>query len=221
MSRLLLVAALALCSCANPQPPNPIAPIARVDLRPVKDRVGKVAAGNVAIGQKLEDTRARLDAAIVDAHQAKIDVARLDENLQAASKSLSEAMAERKTQADQIQFLRVDVDQAQEKEDTANLAANAAVGRANTAEGKVYEYELQEKEDKGNWGLNGVWRWIRYLGWHVVILVAVIAALSIGVRLLLPGLVPLFTGLWAGILWAVRGLWRILSSLWHSKTPPP
>lgn len=218
--RYLFLAAILLSGCATPQPPIPIAPIPRVDLKPVKDRGQQIQQGNQMIGTKLEDTRAKLDAALVEAHQAKVDMAKLDENLQAASDSLAAASAEQKAQSDRINGLLIDIDQAQEKEDKANLAANAAVERANTAEGKVYKYELQEKEDEGNWGLNGVWRWIRYLGWHVIILVVIIAAITMAIRLFLPAVIPIFTGIWAGVLWAVRGLWHIVSLLWRPKPPP-
>lgn len=220
MRLLLLLAAALLAGCAAPQPPNPIAPIARVDLKPVKDRVIRVEQSSTKIGTQLEDTRTALDASIVEAHNAKIDAARLDANLRAASKSLDDAIAERKLLADEIQGLKVDVDQAQEKEDAANLAANAAVTRANAAEGKVYQYELQEQADKGNWGLNGIWRWVKYMGWHVVIFIVIIAAITMVLRIFAPAVIPVFTGIWAGVLWAVRGLWRILSSLWQKKSPP-
>jgi len=85
------------------------------------------------------------------------------------------------------------VDQAQEKEDKANLAATPRSSAPNTAEGKVYQYELQEKSDKGNWGLNGIWRWVKYMGWHVIILIAIIAHYH-GVRIFAPAVIPIFTG---------------------------
>lgn len=219
----LVISACLLCSCTTPQPPHPIAPIARVDLKPVKDRVGKVEESSTKVGQKLEDTRAKLDASIVEAHNAKIDAAKLDENLQAASKSLNEAIAERKVLADQIQFLKVDVDQAQEKEDAANLAANAAVGRANTAEGKVYQYELQEKEDHGPWwapGLNGIWRNFKFLGWHVIILLVILAAASFALNLLVPAARPILHVMAAFFAGLGHTLWGLISRLWR-KTPPP
>jgi hypothetical protein len=219
MRRLLQCACL-LAGCANPQPPHPIAPIQKVNLKPVKDRVVVIQQGNEAIGKSLEDTRISLDKAIVESHQKTVDIANLDRNLQAASKALNDARDEKKTQADQITFLQIDVNAAQEAEDKANLAANAAVTRANTAEGKVYKYEAQEKEDKGNWGFNGIWRWTKYLGWHVVFLIAGIGIITLVIRLFVPMLIPIFTGVWAGILWAVRGFWSILSRLWRPRTPP-
>lgn len=218
--RYLLLAAVLLAGCASPTPPNPIAPIAKVSFKPLSDRIEKVRAGNVAIGTKLEETRTALDASIVESHQKTIDIAKLDTNLRAASKALDEAIAERKSQADEIVFLNIDKNAAQELADTAVMEGNTAVTRANLAEDKVYKYEVQQKEDEGNWGLNGVWRWTKHLGWRVVFLILAIAIITMALRLFAPAVIPIFTGIWAGVLWAIRGFWSILSRLWQ-KNPPP
>lgn len=217
----LLLAAALLAGCADPTPPNPIAPIAKVNFQPLTNRIEKVRDSGTKVDKSLETTRDRLDAAIVNAHQLKERNTSLDANLDAAKASLTEAMAERKRQADEIVGLNIDKNAAEEDADKKNLEANAAVARANLAEGKVYKYEVQEKEDEGNWGLNGIWRWTKHLGWRVVFLVLIIAAITMALRLGAPAVIPIFTGIWKGVLLAVRWVWRIVSSLWQRKPPPP
>ncbi len=133
-------------------------------------------------------------------------------------------MAERKAQADEITFLKVDVNAAQEQEDAANLKANAAVERANTAEGKVYKYELQEKEDRGPWwapGLNGIWRNFKFLGWHVIILLVILAAISFVLNLLVPWTRPILHAMAGFFVGLGKTIWGLISRLWHRNPPPP
>ncbi len=222
--RYALLAVLLLAGCSTPQPPVPIAPIARVDLKPVKDRVTRVEESGKRVDTRLEDTRTALDASIVEAHQAKIDAAKLDLNLQAASKALNEAMVERKAQADEITFLKIDVNAAQEQEDAANLKANSAVERANTAEGKVYKFELQEKADHGPWwapGLNGIWRNFKFLGWHVIILLVILAAISFALNLLVPWTRPILHAMAGFFVGLGKTLWGLIKKLNPFKPKPP
>lgn len=216
----LLLAAIVLSSCANPTPPNPIAPIAKVDFKPLQKRIESVKEGNIAIGVKLEDTRTKLDAAIIAAHEDKIDREKLNRALDETSRALTATHELVQAQFEQITGLQIDKNAAEEDADTKVLAGNSAVDRANLAEGKVYKFEVQQKEDEGNWGLNGVWRWTKHLGWRVIFLILAIALITMALRLFAPTVIPIFTGIWAGILWAARGLWAIVSRLWQKKPPP-
>ena len=218
--RYALLAALLVAGCSTPQAPNPIAPIARVDLKPVKDRVIRVEVSGGKVDTQLEATRYKLDAAIVDAHQQKEQNASLDANLQAAKSSLTEAMAERKRQADEITFLKIDVNAAQEQEDAANLKANAAVDRANVAEGKVYKYELQEQADKKWWGLAGVWRWTKHLGWRVIFLLVGLAIVGFLLNMFVPLARPILNTMAMFFVGLGKTLWGLILKILPSKRPP-
>ena len=218
-----ILGALLLAGCSTPQPPNPIAPIARVDLKPVRDRGTAIKAGNEAIGTKLEETRIALDAAIQEGTALTIDKDQLQKDLTAASNSLKAAALEQKAQSDRANGLLIDIDAAQEKEDAANLKANAAVERANTAEGKVYKYELQEKEDHGPWwapGLNGIWRNFKFLGWHVIILLVILAALGFLLNMFVPLARPILNTMAMFFVGLGKTIWGLISRLWQRKNPP-
>lgn len=228
---LLLPALLAGCSTA-PYTPSP--QIKLPSIAPVEGVASKVKLGNRAIIDssrslqgKLDDTRSRLDAAIVESHQARLDAGRLDSNLAAASASLDAALAESHTLVTRAADQDATIDDLQKQVGTLKTAqagaqtqANNQTEELNTNKQENAQFKAQEKEDKGNWGLNGIWRWVKYMGWHVVVLIVIIAAITMVLRIFAPAVIPVFTGIWAGVLWAVRGLWRILSSLWQKKSPP-
>lgn len=218
--RYVLLGCLLLAGCSTPQAPVPIAPIPKVDFKPLQRRIDSVKDSNRAIGAQLDDTRAKLDASINAAHEEKIDREKLNRTLDETSAALTATHDLVQAQFEQITGLQIDKNAAEEDADRENLAGNNAVTRANTAEGKVYKYELQQKEDEGNWGLNGVWRWTKHLGWRVIFLIAGIGIITALLRIFAPAVIPIFTGLWAGVLWAVRGLWRILSRLWRKGGSP-
>lgn len=228
----LLPALLAGCSTA-PYTPSP--QIKLPSIAPVEGVASKVKLGNRAIIDssrslqgKLDDTRSRLDAAIVESHQAKLDAGRLDTSLAAASASLDAALAESHTlvarAADQdatIDDLQKQVGSLKADQANAQTQTNDQTAELNTNKQENAQFKAQEKEDKGNWGLNGVWRWFKYMGWHVIILIVIIAAATMAIRLFAPAALPIFTRIWKGVLWAVRGLWSILSRLWRPKGGSP
>ncbi len=219
MRYILLTAAL-LAGCANPQPPNPIAPIARVNFEPLQRRVVVVKEGNTAIKKDLEETRVALDKAISDGTALTIDKDQLAIDLKAASEGLNAARAKAAQQDSNIVQLQNEKEALQTDANEKTELANKAVTRANTAEGKVYKYELQEKADEAWWGLAGVWRWTKHLGWRVIFLLVGLAIVGFLLNMFVPLARPILNTMAMFFVGLGKTIWGLIKKLLPSKRPP-
>lgn len=192
--RKILICALALTLGACGQAPyTPATKIPAVNLKPVRDRIVAIKVGNDKIGEKLGDTRSKLDAAIVEARNAQIDLDALNKRLDEASAALDATLAVQKVQAETIQFAAVDLDRAQEEADTFKLRADAQTDQLNAALPRLANYEAQEKLDKRWWGFGYFIHGVKYMGWRILILLVVLAIISFLLNMFVPALSPLFS----------------------------
>lgn len=230
--RYLLLAALVLCSCSQ-VPYTPAPAIAPVSVQPIVDsnaRVKKgnqaIAKGNAAIGAQLEIATAKLDKAIIDGQQATIDKNQLDADLKDASAALDAAtqqkIAQDATIAAQDQTITDQVtviNDFKAKDAVRQKLVDKQTGELTTSRAKIANYEVVENEINAYWGLGAFWYGIKRLGWHILILVAILAALGFLLNMFVPALQPPFAAI---VKWfvAIPGVVvAFLNNLWPKKPP--
>lgn len=218
--RYALLGVLLLAGCSNVPPPPPLPPIARVDFKPLTTRIQNVKDSGTKVDTQLEATRDRLDAAIVDAHQQKEANASLDANLQSAKASLTEAIAERKRQADEIIFLNIDKNATQEEADTAVQKGNAAVLERNEFAQDAANYKALKAEVDAHWGLGAYWYGTKRLGWHIIIVLVILAGISFLLNMFVPALGPVFAVAVKFFVGIPGRVVAFLKHLWPRKPPP-
>lgn len=221
-----------LAGCSTP-PYTPAPKIQLPSIAPVEGVASKVKLGNRAIADstrslqsKLDDTRSRLDAAIVESHQANIDARRLDQSLAAASASLDAALAESHALATRVSDQDATIDDLQKQVGSLKTEQAEAQGKVDdqTEELTQSRKELAElrklkEEVNANWGLGGIWYGIKRLGWRVLILLVVLAGLGFLLNMFVPLARPILNTMAMFFVGLGKTIWGLISRLWQKKPP--
>ena len=199
----LLLAAVLLSGCAN-EPYQKVTAPPPVTLAKVKQGNQKIKAGNDeikkgndAIGKSLDDTKNKLSEAIIEAQSQKERNDKLDKTLNDALASLQFAQDEKKQQDERIATQAAtiatqnDVITGKDKElDSLNKYSSAITDERNELAQKAANQDAIIKQVNAYWGLGAFLYGIKRLGWHILILVAILAAVGIALNFLAPGLRP-------------------------------
>ena len=198
MRYAILAFALLLAGCAN-QPYTPAPPINLPSVAPVATGNTKIKAGNAAIatGNKaiqgqLDEARASLDQAITEAQDQKEQNAKLD-------KSLAEAIKEAVAQDDRIKQQDATIDEQAQRiatlttqQNDAQAQVNTQTGQLNDARQEVANLQAFEDKMKAYWGFGAILWGIGRLGWHILIILVILAAISFAINFFIPAARPFF-----------------------------
>lgn len=200
---ILALLALTLGACAQ-APYTPAPKIAPLNFTPVKQGNKAISQGNKAIGQsaqkvqtQLTTVRASLDSAIAEAAAQKETNAKLDQNLKDASNALNAAITENTS-------LRMGTYNQQQKidaqDETIKTLSDDGEAKQKLIDGQTSElttqradnanYKAQEKLDQRWWGIGYFIHGIKYLGWHILILLVILAVIGFLLNMFVPFLRP-------------------------------
>jgi len=201
----ILAFALLLAGCANqpytPAPPNNLPSVAPVATGNTKIKAGNaaIATGNKAIQGQLDEARASLDQAITEAQDQKEQNAKLDKSLASARQSLAEAIKEAVAQDDRIKQQDATIDEQAQRiatlttqQNDAQAQVNTQTGQLNDARQEVANLQAFEDKMKAYWGFGAILWGIGRLGWHILIILVILAAISFAINFFIPAARPFF-----------------------------
>lgn len=221
--RYAILASLVLLSGCSTAPFTPAPKIQLPSVVPISEGNNRIKLGNRAIADStqrltasLEETRAKLDGAIVAAHEERLDKGRLDQSLQDASASLDAAIKEgvalRQRVVDQDQIIddqQKQIGDFKTAQETAQKKTDDQTQELTDSRKELAKLREFQKDMKKYWGLGAVGYGIARLGWHLLIILAILAAVSFALNALVPGVRPFFAM-----------VVRFFKNLWPKRPPP-
>lgn len=232
--RYLLLGAVLLAGCNTAPPPPPVPRVPAVTLKPISDNNAAIKRQNQTLRQTNTSLQAKIDASIVAAHQARLeadkpapDTKAIDTQLDAVDAAQVAAKAFAQTQAETIGQQAATITAQdntivakQGEVDNVKKIADKQSTTLDQRNQQVANLEVLENEVNAHWGLGAIWYGIKRLGWHLLIVLAVLAALGFVLNMFVPALQPLFAAI---VKWfvAIPGVVvAFLKHLWPKKPPP-
>jgi hypothetical protein len=229
---LLCLVALSMGACAHQ--PYTVAPsIPKLNVAPIKTGNDAIAKGNKAISEgnkgvktQLEDTRSKLDAAIVAAHENKEQNAKLDKALEDARDSLALALQGNAhmfdtigEQDDRIAAQTKAIDDLQAENESRQKIIDLQTKNLNESRQEAADLKKIKDQVNAYWGLGAFLYGAKRLGWRLLIVAVILSVLGFVLNLFVPELRPLFTAI-VGFFVKIPGrLARFVTGLFRRKPP--
>jgi hypothetical protein len=224
MRILICALALALGACAH-QPYVQAPQIPKLNIAPVKRGNDEIAKGNKAIAEEnkgvkaqLEDAKTKLAAAMLDATQDLIDKAKLSKNLADASEYLGRALEGNEHMFDTIgeQDARIAaqtqaINELQEENESRQKIIDIQTKNLNESRQEAADSKRIVDEVNKYWGLGAFMYGAKRLGWRLLIVVIVVAAISVLLQVFVPWARPFLTLIASAVTFPFRWLlkkWR-------------